>query len=215
MFLTPKEFNDSSTSISRDIFYDNIDKETLKNYLLQAVIESFVDGILVLTAEGELIHANEYARCICHKLMPDKIKYSYKSTVNSQQSTFNVLPEDIWRVCECLIESRELFPDEKIVIESEVKKSDSLELRIRAQWLDLEESNRTFLLVTLEDLNQTSESIAIADAKKYGLTDREAEVWLLRRARLSYQEIAEHLYITINTVKKHMKNIHAKQMTVD
>jgi DNA-binding CsgD family transcriptional regulator len=207
MFFKSEEFNDISTSIPRDIFSDDFDKETLKTYLLQAVIESFVDGILVLTPQGGLVHTNEYARRICNKLKAEKIQSSYR-----QQSAANLLSEDIWRVCECLIESRELFPDEKIIIESEIKKSNSLELRIRARWLELEESNQRFLLVTLEDLGQTSESIAIADAKKYGLTDREAEVWLLRRASFSYQEIAEHLYITINTVKKHMKNIHAKQM---
>lgn len=68
-----------------------------------------------------------------------------------------------------------------------------------------------FLLVTLEDCNLYSQSIAIADAKKYNLTDRERQVWQLRRANLSYKEIANQLYITINTVKKHIKNIHAKQ----
>ncbi len=67
------------------------------------------------------------------------------------------------------------------------------------------------IVVTLEDCNSSSQNIAIADAKKYGLTKREAEVWLLRYANLPYKEIAQHLYITINTVKKHIKNIYAKQ----
>ncbi len=167
-------------------------------YLLQAVIESFVDGILIVTAQGELVHTNEYALRICRQLRQ-----------GAKQK--RAVPEEIWRVCESLIESRELFPEQKIVIESEIDTDNTVQLRIRARWLQLDASNQMFLLVTLEDRNQTSQSMAIADAKKYGLTDREAEVWLLRRANLSYQQIADKLYITINTVKKHLKNIYAKQ----
>ena len=69
--------------------------------------------------------------------------------------------------------------------------------------------------MTIEDCNQYNQSIAIADAKKYNLTDREMEVWLLRRANLSYREIANQLYITINTVKKHLKNIYVKQQDIN
>ena len=77
--------------------------------------------------------------------------------------------------------------------------------------MNLGENEQNLLLVTIEDCKQSSQSMAITDAHKYGLTDRETEVWLLRRANLSYKEIAAKLYITINTVKKHLKNIYAKQ----
>ncbi|NEQ50076.1 MAG: LuxR family transcriptional regulator, partial [Leptolyngbya sp. SIO3F4] len=43
---------------------------------------------------------------------------------------------------------------------------------------------------------------------------READVWILHRIGLSYQEIAARLYIALNTVKKHMKNVYAKQNLV-
>ncbi|KAB8318987.1 helix-turn-helix transcriptional regulator [Tolypothrix campylonemoides VB511288] len=166
--------------------------------LLQAVIESFVDGILILTTERKLLQANECARRICRQFIP-------------RESSPDAIPEEIWRVCESLIESRELFPGEKIVIESELETDRGVQLRIRARWLPLATGEQNFLLVILEDRNQTSQSMALSDAKKLGLTNREAEVWLLRRANLSYKEIAQQLYITINTVKKHLKNIHAKQ----
>lgn len=169
--------------------------------LLQAMIESFVDGILIMTTAGELIHGNECAYQICRQLMP-------------KEMDINIVPGEIWRVCQSLIESRELFPAEKIIIESEIETAPKLKLRIRARWLQLDSSNEDFLLVTIEDYNQYHQSIAIADAKKYHLTDREAEIWQLRRANLSYQEIANQLYITINTVKKHLKNIYAKQQNM-
>ncbi|BAZ25824.1 two-component response regulator, CheY subfamily protein [Kalymmatonema gypsitolerans NIES-4073] len=166
--------------------------------LLQAVIESFLDGILILSTERELLHANECGRRICRQLIPGG-------------SSPDTIPEEVWRVCESLIDSRELFPGEKIFLESELETDRGVELRIRARWLPLTTGEQNFVLVILEDRNQTSQSMTLFDAKKYGLTNREAEVWLLRRANLSYKEIAEQLYITINTVKKHLKNIYAKQ----
>ncbi|KAF3886591.1 MULTISPECIES: helix-turn-helix transcriptional regulator [Nostocales] len=167
-------------------------------YLLKAVIESFVDGILILTTQGELLQANECARQICQQTMRGK-------------GLDDTIPKEIWRVCESLIDSRELFPEERVVIESEIETDKGVKLRIRARWLALDTSEQNAMVVILEDRNQTHQSMAFFDVKKYGLTDREAEVWLLRQANLSYREIAERLYITINTVKKHLKNIYAKQ----
>jgi DNA-binding CsgD family transcriptional regulator len=65
--------------------------------------------------------------------------------------------------------------------------------------------------VIIEDQYESRKNAAIADAQKYGLTSREAEVWLLHQAKHTYQQIAEKLYISRNTVKKHLKNIYAKQ----
>ncbi len=52
-----------------------------------------------------------------------------------------------------------------------------------------------------------------ADVQKYGLTSREAAVWFFRQSNYSYKEIANKLFISVNTVKKHMKNIYAKIFT--
>jgi DNA-binding CsgD family transcriptional regulator len=169
--------------------------------LLEAVIESFVDGILILTSEYELIHINEYARQICQKL-----------TVSSNKNY--MIPEEILHICESLLDSREIFENENIFMEYEIDKGEAVKLRIRARWLRMENGQNDRILVTLEDCYLSNHNCAIADAKRYGLTEREAEVWLLRRSNLSYREIAQRLYITINTVKKHLKNIYAKQQGV-
>ncbi len=63
----------------------------------------------------------------------------------------------------------------------------------------------------LEDRYQSTQNLAIAEVDKYRLTRREAEVWLLRRANYSRKDIAAELCISLDTVKKHLKNIHAKQ----
>jgi DNA-binding CsgD family transcriptional regulator len=171
-------------------------------YLLEAVIEGFVDGILILTKRGDLVYSNTQARRICFSLIQGA-------------SQPNALAREIWRVCQSLSESYNLFPDRNIIIESEVKTDDSLTYRIRARWLDLAQSKDTFLFVTLEDRNQSNENQALAEVRKYKLTRREAEVWLLRRGNYSYQQIAAKLYISPNTVKKHIKNIYAKQEAIE
>lgn len=169
-----------------------------ESYLLQAIIERFVDGVLIVTENGECIYANDCARRVCQQLS--------RSPLQS-----NSLPQPIWQVCESLCASRQLFPDRKIILESEVDLENSATFRTRARWLDLGENNNPYIMVTIEDRSQSTQNQAISEANKYGLTPREAEVWLLRRANYSYKEIAQRLYITLNTVKKHMKNVYAKQ----
>ena len=171
------------------------------NILLQGVIESFFDGILILTEQGEVIQANDLARQICEQLTQGK-------------SQWNPVPKEIWRVCQALIESRSLYHNQPVIIESEITTDKLTLLRIRTQWLKLSAINYPCLLVILEDRYQSVQNLAIAEVDKYGLTLREAEVWLLRRRQYALKEIATELSISINTVKKHIKNIHAKREIV-
>jgi len=194
--------NFHKTSIRRHIFNGNPVKlkrwHILRSYVLKAALESLADGILILTKEGEVVHGNEFANRLCQELIPcDEPGVG--------------LPHEVWRVCQSLIDSREMFPGTKICIESELLVATGVKLEIRAKWLELNHGNDDLILVSLEDSYQSSQDAAIADVHMYGLTNREAEVWLLRRASFSYQEIANKLYISINTVKKHLKNIYAKQ----
>lgn len=164
------------------------------NHFLTSVLEGFVDGILILNVRGEFIYANTPASRICQQI-----------------NRSNALPDEVWRSCEALIESRELYGDRPLVIESEIVTERSQTFRIRVQWITLEDSHESALLVRLEDQQQSLQSLAVTEAKKYGLTPREAEVWFLRRCNLPRKEIASQLYITIDTVKKHLGNIQSKR----
>lgn len=169
--------------------------------LLQGVIESFFDGILILTEQGEVIQANDFARQICEQFSQEK----------PQQ---NPVPKEIWRVCQALIESRKLYHNQPVIIESEITTDKLTTLRIRTQWLKLSAIKYPCLLVILEDRYQSVQNLALAEVDKYSLTPREAEVWLLRRRQYALKEIATELCISLNTVKKHIKNIHAKRERV-
>lgn len=166
--------------------------------VLKIVIESFIDGILILTEQGEWVQSNEHARQICEKLTPGKLQP-------------NSVPEEIWRVCRALIESRRSYPNQPVILESEITTDKQTTLRVRVRWFRLNAISSPCLLVILEDRYESIQNLAIAEVDKYGLTPREAEVWLLHRTNYSHKEIAEELYISLNTVKKHLKNIHAKR----
>jgi DNA-binding CsgD family transcriptional regulator len=169
-------------------------------YLFHGILEGFMDGILIITKTGELLHANQLAKQICQQL---------------SDGESGSIPQDIWQICQSLIECKNLFPGEKVVLESEINQDNAGHFRLRVRWFKLEQMSQECLLVSIEDKHQSLKEIVNRDVHEYDLTPREAEVWLLYRANYSYKEIAAKLYITINTVKKHMKNIHAKRKSIN
>ncbi|MEM8545048.1 MAG: helix-turn-helix transcriptional regulator [Cyanobacteria bacterium P01_H01_bin.119] len=166
--------------------------------LLNALLNALPDGVIMVSPSGAVLHANQYAKGLCQQLT---------SVAHSVQP----LPLSVWRICEALIESRELFPNRFFVIEDEIQTVAETTLRIRVRWMDQGAVEYPCLLVTLEDRHQSAKSAAIVEAQRYHLTQREKEVWLLRRIDCDYETIAQRLYISVNTVKKHLKNIYAKR----
>lgn len=170
--------------------------------LLQGVLEGITDGILILSDRGECIYQNYYAHCICQQLNQHN---------NQDHPVVSTVPEAIWQTCKALIESRELYADQPVVMEAEIASTRSHTYRIRVRWLTLDDLKHPYLAVLLEDRQQSSQNRALAEAVLYDLSPRQTEVWLLRRAGFTYQQIAIELYITLNTVKRHLKDIRAKQ----
>ena len=166
--------------------------------LLQGVLEGLTDGILILSDRGEWVYHNYYAYSICQQL-------------NQGKAAAPRVPEAIWQTCKALIESRDIYANQPVVMESEIAVGKSSLYRIRVRWLTLNEPQRPYLAVLLEDRLQSSKNQALAEALLYNLSQRQTEVWLLRRAGLTYQQIAIELYIAVNTVKSHLKDIHLKQ----
>lgn len=184
---------------------------------LQAVVEGLLDGVMIVTGEQEIVQSNFRARQLCRRL---NVTHSAKPALGQVETLELPLPAEIWRVCQAAIESYELFPEQAIVPESEVCCGRRARLRIRAQRIEMSDEPESVrsrvprVLVTLEDRGQSIENLAIADMKKFELTAREGEIWQLRLAGRSYREIATELYITDNTVKKHIKSILSKRRAV-
>ncbi|MBU7581357.1 MAG: helix-turn-helix transcriptional regulator [Nostoc sp. TH1S01] len=165
---------------------------------LQEVLESLEDGILIISKTGKILHANAAAHDICFELNQDK-------------PNANFLPSTIWYLCQSLLNSQSQVPDKLMVLSDEIVLDKSTAFRIRVRLLNLDMLQSPCFLVIIENRYESLKNAAIAEVKKYDLTPREAEIWFLYRSNYSYKEIADKLYITINTVKKHMKSIHAKR----
>lgn len=171
------------------------------NYaFLQTVVESLVDGVLLITVQGEWVYGNHNAHRICQHINPEK-------------PISGCVPEPIRQICQTFLKNHNQL-NHSTQLESEMM-LDQVLYRVRVRWFQREEIHTPFntplLIVTLEDCYQAARNRAIAEAEAFNLTERQADVWLLHRTGCTYREIATRLFVTINTVKRHMKDIHAKQ----
>jgi hypothetical protein len=174
------------------------EKTQLFTALLASAIDDLLSGILIFTAQKELVYANDSAR-------------QTLSRIHFNGSTVEAIPKEILHICQALIQSRRLFPDQYWSIRSEVLLDPLVALDIQARWLNVASENESFLLLSIKDSQQSAQKIVIEEAQKYGLTLREKEIWLLHRANQTYKQIAVQLGITTNTVKKHLASIRVKQ----
>jgi DNA-binding CsgD family transcriptional regulator len=167
---------------------------------LRGIMECLFDGTMLVSLSGELIYANSDARQICHAL----------------GAKASEVPAEIWKSCEALSVSLELYPDRPVIVEDELRFNDvTVRLRVRQFEVEVNQALRSCFLVTLEDQAKSAQYRAMAEARKYGLTGRETNVWELKRAGYTYKEIAAELFISEDTVKKHVKNIHVKRNAID
>jgi len=167
--------------------------------MFTAVLEGFADGLLILAQDGTCLHRNQKGKAICQTL---------------NQSSNQEVPDCLWTLCSHLLEGRDLFPDHAVVLTQDFTCTVGRCIRARVQWLDWPNSSDTYFLVLLEDQTLAAQTSALLEAIQYDLTPRERDVWVLRRANRSYEAIALELYITVNTVKRHLKSIYAKRKQV-
>ena len=171
--------------------------------LLLAAIENSTFGLIIVSQNGTLLHKNKYAQTLLREMkcpastdIPDVLWHSCQSLTGSQDVASSMLPADYTTVSE-----------DEIATQNGT-------VHVRVQWFDWNnnayQSDNCFL-ITLEDRQQSLTVIASQEAQRYGLTTRETDVWRLKRMGSSYKEIANKLYISENTVKKHLKNIYSKK----
>ena len=161
--------------------------------ILRAALESLQDGFIIVSQTGIVRQINEPAQQICALLSVKTSK----------------LPVEIWRVCQSAIENQNILSFKRSGLDAEIILPEVGRVRVRVQNIKIAQD--ACLLIVLEDQQQTIRNRALSDAALFGLTERETEIWQLRLRGDGYKEISASLWISVDTVKKHVKNILAKR----
>jgi DNA-binding CsgD family transcriptional regulator len=171
--------------------------------LLKVVLATLMDAVMVVSPDGLIRQSNPKARQLC-----DRINQTTPGPHHPDH-----LPSPIQPLFAALRESRDLFPEQRVLPEFELNLDDHTPLRIRGQFLDIPRADGDvpYVLITIENRQESLHSVAIGDAQRFGFTAREREIWYMRLLGHSYREISTILFITENTVRKHVKSILAKR----
>lgn len=183
------------------------------NVIQSSLLESLRQGVIVTSRSLKPLYWNAKARLLCQHLADGEAQALE-------------LPSAVSEVCHRLMR-HERLSDRPLVMECQTAAGQTI--RISARWLDLtaDRSNvaskaaggahpvdrgvQPHILILLENCNDLLQEELRIERKKYDLTEREAEVWMLLRQEYSYQDIAKLLQISLNTVKTHVKNVYAKK----
>lgn len=165
------------------------------------ILGNIAQGILVTTCEGNCFYSNPYAHWINSQLM----------TLEPQSKE---IASVIWEVCQTFMNVCYRTEDLTHISDFICQTSLFPSIRIRVSWISAKTFSEPLLLINLEDQSRVTHQTALFEAKHYQLTQRETEVWLLRSKGYRYEQIAQRLYISHNTVKRHLKSIFAKREVV-
>ncbi len=199
----------------------DLEKDLEFSKLSRQLLELMPQGVLVVSRNLNLLYWNQKAKEIC-------LSTQEKSACGSY------LPPSVLEGCHRMM--RQDSTDQRSFVQDYLA-SNGQTIRMTVRWLEsaLDPKTRVFDKTKLTDRNRVSQEsecnqplrslIAVflencdevlredlrVQQKKYALTERESEIWLLLRKDHSYQKIAETLQISLNTVKTHVKNIYAKR----
>ena len=166
--------------------------------VIEEALTKLTSGILIITEGRQLLYANE---CACRILRQ----------IRRERQSSEAIPKEINYLCKSIAEVRWQFPGQHWVMKTKICISSSVNFSVTARYMKLDTLGKHCIVLEMKDQCQLLKGIAMEEAKQYGLTERETEIWLLQRANYTYKQIASELFIAPNTVKKHMQNIHLKQ----
>jgi hypothetical protein len=188
-----KEWLKNESELTLELGFKSFGKQILEEIDLIGI-----DGVAIFDHQLKLVYSNNLGHLILEQL--------------SQFSSLDKgIPEEIQSICKWMHECRICFHQQKWVMSFKIVITPLKLFQVHAKWIKIKTAPEDFLLLRMEDQNQFFRDAAIEEAKRYGFTIREQEVWLLHRQGYTYKEIAQKLDITPNTVKKHMKSILSKQ----
>jgi hypothetical protein len=174
------------------------ESKKLSKQILEEIDLVAIEGVAIFDSQLELVYKNGLGYLILEQL--------------SQFSSLEKgIPREIQSICKWMHECRLCFQQQKWVMSFKIVMAPLRLFQVHAKWIKIRTNPEDFLLLRMEDQNQFFSDVMAEEAKRYGLTLREQEVWSCHLQGDTYKEIARKLGITPNTVKKHMKSILSKQ----
>ncbi len=168
---------------------------------------NLVANHMVLTEQGQVLYIGDYLKRTLSSAGP----YINDGEGSGEAA---ISPEFAF-VCQILRASRSRFPQQNWTIHCNIFTKTGHALGVHASWVKPQPAQSAYILITVEDSQQIAQEILRHEVRAWGLTPREQEVWLLNRQGHTYGQMAEQLCITLNTVKKHMRSIHAKRRAAE
>lgn len=179
--------------------------ERMNTHRLLSHITHFVPTeSMLLSTDGMIISVNKH-RFLCNGL----------TRSDMEQHTLEALflsSSDIRQHMLLLSAGQE--ETSNLIVQARTPSKNSVDIRINLHPLKNAHLHVVYFLIMLYPI-RNEQSVAHRIQQLYGLTTRETEVldWLIQGER--YLNIAEHLYISLNTVKSHAKSIYLKTSTAN
>lgn len=107
-------------------------------FWMESVLEGFSEGVLIVSESGKLICTNQKAGYWCQQLFPN---FSADSAV----------PEAVWKLCQSILEGRELFPNQHLIVESYLNTPQATTLRLQGRLFQFASYQQPCLLVMIEE----------------------------------------------------------------
>jgi DNA-directed RNA polymerase specialized sigma24 family protein len=189
-----------------EVIDDSIEQESIQSLsrshdFQKQLMEFMKEGVVVVSSQLNLIYLNLQAKQI-YTMLGESLDRSEKLTnaIVNISRRFRESQEQNISIVECQLTSAQ-----KIRIRA---------CRLPDEWKGVlveAPSDYPYLLIFLEDRSAGFQEDLKIEQIKYKLTEREVEIWQLLLQAYSYQEIANSLQISLNTVKFHAKNIYNKK----
>lgn len=205
----------TSSGKSRDRFSCPPNEQgTELHQIWSQLLNMLPQGVIVLSRQLKPLYCNQKAQLLCQALageasseknLPLPVSEACYAVARDQAALGSTL------MMECQLSSGHLMRVSAQLLELEIVSADRLQPLAAAATPPTQKE--TCIAVFLENCSEVMQQEAKIQQRKFDLTDREAEIWMLLRQELTYQEIARTLQISLNTVKTHVKNVYAKRRT--
>lgn len=182
-------------------FLSNFYPDQHPQHLWGGIMDALQYGILILTPDHRLLYANSKAQGLCQSLSSPMEKQPFLSSL-------------IQEICDRFYEVTDSGAA-SLLMEFLGQNQQTIRAKIHPlhqyRGENTLHNGETLILVLLENCEEKFQTELSIECKKYGLTEREAEVWKLLRQGHTYQEVAYILQLSLNTIKTHAKKIYHKQ----